>query len=145
MEQQRDAEGWKPWQLHDTSQQLDQQDKGAQEQQAQLRPGVTGSLEDGQKFGLASTIKTEWEEQKQQTSPQLSAHNASSKASTQQSWPYGQKLRAPAKALSLELGFGFDVLGRLRLSFLSAGCCPFLVVSRVGGMYIKMPDSDSLG
>jgi hypothetical protein len=102
MEQQQDVEGWKPWQLQDTMQQPDQQDQRAQEQQVQLRLGVTESLGDGQKFGLASTINRQWEQEKQLMSAQLGAHNSSPKAGTQQSRPYGQKLRAPAKALSLE-------------------------------------------
>eukprot|EP01043_Picozoa_sp_COSAG02_P018939 COSAG02_NODE_898_length_16108_cov_5.877444_6_plen_160_part_00 len=97
MEQQRDAERW---QVQDTSQQSDQQNKRAQEQHEQLRLGVTRSLGDGQKFGLATSINRELEQQRQQTS--LGPHKASPTANTQQSWPYGRKLGAPAKALSLE-------------------------------------------
>ena len=103
MEQQRDAERWRPWQLKHTSQQPDQQDKRAREQYEQLRLSVTGSLGEGQKFGLATSINRELEQQRQQRQQtSLGAHEAGPTATTLQSWPYGQKLRAPAKTLSLE-------------------------------------------
>ena len=78
MEQQRDAEGWQSWQparrgSNSSSgsaapQWAEQQEQHAQQhaqQQQQLRLSVTGRLGEGQKFGLATSINKEWEQQKQ--------------------------------------------------------------------------------